>query len=78
VNRVIYDELVAGEIRADSRTAFVSIIQHLAAQGAEGVILGCTEIPLLVHEQDVDLPLLDTTVLHAQAALDYAVGKTQL
>jgi aspartate racemase len=75
VNRVIYDELVAGEIRAESRAEFVSIIQHLAARGAEGVILGCTEIPLLVHDTDVDLPLLDTTVLHAQAALDYALGK---
>jgi len=74
VNRVIYEELVAGAIVPESKAGFVSIIQRLAARGAEGVILGCTEIPLLVHQGDVDLPLLDTTVLHAQAALELALG----
>jgi aspartate racemase len=75
VNRVIYDELVAGDIRKESRAGYVAIIQSLAARGAEAVILGCTEIPLLVREHDVKLPLLDTTVLHAQAALEYALGE---
>jgi aspartate racemase len=75
VHQVIYEELVAGDVRAASRAAFVLVIQRLAARGAEAVILGCTEIPLLVREGDVDLPLLDTTVLHAQAALEYALGK---
>jgi aspartate racemase len=75
VNQVIYEELVAGDVRTASREAFVLVIQRLAARGAEAVILGCTEIPLLVREGDVDLPLLDTTVLHAQAALEYALGK---
>jgi aspartate racemase len=74
VNRVIYEELVAGEIVPESQAGFLSIIQRLAARGAEGVVLGCTEIPLLVHQEDVDLPLLDTTVLHAQAALGLALG----
>ena len=73
VNRVIYDELVAGDIRVESRAGYLSIIRALADWGAEAVILGCTEIPLLVRQQDVDLPLLDTTVLHAQAALEFAL-----
>ncbi len=74
VNRVIYDELVAGRIHDESRTRFVTIIDRLAAQGAEGVILGCTEIPLLVSEDDVDVPLLDSTLIHAETALNYALA----
>jgi aspartate racemase len=73
VNRVIYEELVAGQIRDASRQGFVEVIQRLADRGAQGVILGCTEIPLLVGEDDVGLPLLDTTVIHAEAALREAV-----
>jgi len=52
----------------------VDIIQKLAARGAQGVILGCTEIPLLVSEADAGLPLFDTTLIHAEAALSYAVS----
>lgn len=74
VNRVIYDELVAGQIRDASRAGFVTIIDKLAARGAEGVILGCTEIPLLVSEDDVEVPLLDSTLIHAEAALNYALA----
>ena len=73
VNRVIYDELVAGQIRAESRARYVDIIKKLAARSAQGVILGCTEIPLLVSEADAGLPLFDTTLLHAEAALNYAI-----
>ena len=75
VNRVIYDELVAGKIRAESRAAYVGIIRKLAGRGAQGIILGCTEIPLLVSEADAGLPLFDTAVLHAEAALNYAVSR---
>ena len=75
VNAVIYDELVVGQIRDASRAGYVAIIDDLAARGAEGIVLGCTEIPLLISEEDVELPLFDTTVLHAQAALDFAVGR---
>jgi len=75
VNRVIYDELVAGQIRAESRAGYVDIIKKLAARSAQGVILGCTEIPLLVSEADAGLPLFDTTLIHAEAALSYAVSK---
>jgi aspartate racemase len=73
VNRVIYDELVAGQVRDESRAGYVAIIRQLAARGAEGIVLGCTEIPLLVGEEDVDLPLFDTTVIHAEAALNQAL-----
>ncbi len=73
VNAVIYDELVAGQIRDESRAGYVAIIDKLAERGAEGVILGCTEIPLLVSEEDAGMPLFDTTVIHAEAALNYAL-----
>ena len=73
VNDVIYNELVAGQIRDESRTGFVTVIKKLAARGAEGVILGCTEIPLLVSEADAGIPLFDTTAIHAEAALNYAL-----
>jgi aspartate racemase len=74
VNTVIYDELVAGQIHDESRAGFVAIINELAERGAEGVILGCTEIPLLVGEEDAGMPLFDTAVIHAEAALNYALG----
>ena len=73
VNTVIYDELVAGHIRDESRAGYVAIIHKLAQRGAEGIILGCTEIPLLVSEEDTGMPLFDTTVIHAEAALNYAL-----
>ena len=73
VNAVIYDELVAGHIRERARAGFVSIVDKLAERGAEGVILGCTEIPLLIGKDDVSIPLFDTTTIHAEAALRYAV-----
>ncbi len=74
VNGVIYDELVAGRIRDSSQEAISGIIKELEARGADGVILGCTELPLLVTEKDAGLPLFDTTVIHADAALQYAVS----
>jgi aspartate racemase len=74
VNRVIYEELTAGHIRDESRAGFVAVIGRLAERGAEGVILGCTEIPLLVGEADAGLSLFDTTAIHAEAALQYALG----
>lgn len=74
VNDVIYNELIAGEIRDESRARYVEIIGRLAERGAGGVILGCTEIPLLVSEEDAGLPLFDTTAIHAEAALSYALS----
>jgi aspartate racemase len=73
VHRVIYDELVVGIILPGSKQQFVDIIQKLVKQGAEGVILGCTEIGLLVHPEDSPVPLFDTTRIHAEAAVEYAL-----
>ncbi|MCK4792305.1 MAG: aspartate/glutamate racemase family protein [Desulfobacteraceae bacterium] len=74
VNRIIYEELCKGEIEASSRQAYVEVIGRLVNKGAEGIILGCTEIPLLIGPKDVDIPLFDTTALHAQAAVDLALS----
>lgn len=73
VHRVIYDELVLGQIRAESRAEYRRIILKLAQAGAQGVILGCTEIGLLVRAEDSPLPLFDTTRIHAEAAVDFAL-----
>jgi len=73
VHRIIYDELVQGIIREDSRKAYLDVIGDLQARGAQGVILGCTEIPLLVKQKDVKIPIFDTTSIHAKAAVDWAL-----
>jgi aspartate racemase len=73
VNAVIYNELVAGQIRDESRAGLIAVIRRLAERGAQAVILGCTEIPLLVAEADAGVPLFDTTAIHAEAALRFAV-----
>ncbi len=74
VHDVIYRELAKGEIRAESRAQYVAVIERLRDRGAQGVILGCTEIPLLIKEGDGPLPLFDTTALHARAAVDFALS----
>ena len=68
VNSVIYDELCLGDIREDSRRRFTEIIDRLKERGAEGVILGCTEIGLLIRQDDSALPVFDTTLIHAEQA----------
>ena len=68
VNTVIYEELCLGKIKEASKKAFLSIIDQLAAEGAEGIILGCTEIGLLVKQEDTKVPLFDTTLIHAEYA----------
>lgn len=73
IHDIIYQELCLGVIKADSRSAYVRIIDKLRQQGAEAVILGCTEIALLVQQQHTDVPLFDTTAIHAQAAVDLAL-----
>jgi aspartate racemase len=72
-HRVIYEELVLGRIEPGSRAQYIEIIEHLIGQGAEGIILGCTEIGLLVHQEDSRVPLFDTTRIHAEAAVEYAL-----
>ena len=73
VHQVIYEELVAGIVRAESRAAYREVIARLVARGAQAVILGCTEIMLLVGESDSTVPLFDTTGLHAAAAVQAAL-----
>lgn len=70
---MIFKELCLGEIRKESRQKFQEVIAGLARRGAQGIILGCTEIGLLLRAQDVELPLFDTTVLHATAAANLAL-----
>ena len=73
VHRIIYQELCRGQIVAESRLAYQAIMARLVNDGAEAIILGCTEIGLLVQAHDSDVPLFDTTKLHAQAAAEYAI-----
>jgi aspartate racemase len=74
VHEVIYGELVHGIVRETSRAAYVDVVDRLVADGAEGVVLGCTEIELLLRPQDVDVPVFATTRLHALAAVDFALS----
>ncbi|MGD8402702.1 MAG: aspartate/glutamate racemase family protein [Anaerolineales bacterium] len=74
VHRVIYDELVLGEIKAESREQYKRIIEKLIAKGAQGIILGCTEIGLLIKDEDSRVPLFDTTYIHAVAAVEMALS----
>ncbi|MCP3422216.1 aspartate/glutamate racemase family protein [Nocardioides sp. STR3] len=74
VHEVIYGELVRGVVREESREAYVDVVARLVADGAEGVVLGCTEIELLLRPEDVDVPVFATTRLHALAALDFALS----
>jgi aspartate racemase len=74
VHRVIYEELCLGQARDDSRAAYRRVMADLARQGAQAIILGCTEITLLVSAHDAQVPLFDTTALHARAAAEWAIG----
>lgn len=74
VHRVIYEELVQGRAEPSSRQAYREVIARLVERGAEAVILGCTEIMLLVRTEDSAVPLFDTTALHAEAAVDLALA----
>lgn len=76
VDDVIFDELVHGEITEDARAAYLRIIDDLADRGAEGIVLGCTEIELLIDQEDrPDVPFFDTTALHVSRAVEYALGE---
>ncbi len=75
VHRIIYEELVAGKVLPASRKAYRAIIARLIEDGAEAVILGCTEIMLLVQPDDSSVPIFDTTALHANAAIEMALAE---
>jgi len=73
INEVIYDELCLGTINSDSKKKFLEIVDKLRSKGAEGIILGCTEIGLLIKNEDTDVPLFDTAIIHAEQAAMYSI-----
>ncbi|WP_028400144.1 aspartate/glutamate racemase family protein [Ectobacillus panaciterrae] len=75
VHSVIFNELCKGEFKQESREAYLQVMNRLQEKGAEGVILGCTEIPLLVKQTDTEIPLFDTALLHAVAAAEFALER---
>lgn len=77
VHRVIFRELCLGKIQPDSKAQYLRIIDDLADQGAEAVILGCTEIGMLVKQEDTRVALLDTTIIHAEKAVEYALNQNR-
>jgi len=78
INKVVYDELTKGQISQKSKQLFIQIINKLKSGGAEGIVLGCTEIPLLVQQNDCAIKLFNTTEIHAQKALDLAINTDNL
>jgi len=76
INKVIFDELCANRVEPKSKKEFILIINRLKKEeGAEGVILGCTEIPLLIKQEDVDIPVFDTTAIHSETAVKYSLNR---
>jgi aspartate racemase len=73
IHNTIYNELVQGFVKDESRLKFQKIIGNLEKRGAEGVILGCTEIPLLISQKDVGIAVFDTTTIHAEMAVKWAL-----
>ena len=69
INRIIYEELVVGKFRTNSKQQYINIINKMISNGVEGIILGCTEIPLLIKEADIEIPIFDTTKIHAESAV---------
>ena len=78
VNQIIFEELVLGKIREQSREIYRRVIQKLIGEGAQGIILGCTEIPLIVNPVEFEVPVFDTTYIHAESAVDIALDERQL
>jgi len=74
IDEIIYKELVKGNINENSKQQYLAVISGLVEQGAEGIILGCTEIPLLIQQADCEVPVFDTTFLHAEAAVKIALA----
>ena len=72
IHRIIYEELAQGEFKKSSKESYLKIIDRLILNGAEGIVLGCTEIPLLINQNDVSLPIFDTARIHAAAAFKFA------
>ena len=75
IHDVIYNELVQGIVKIESKKEYIKIIQGLVSRGAEGIILGCTEIPMLIKKEDIEVELFDTTAIHAAFAVDFALSE---
>ena len=75
INQIIYQELVLGKIKHESRNKYIRVMGNLVEKGAEGIILGCTEISLLVGANDTSVPVFDTTYIHAETAVEIALGE---
>jgi aspartate racemase len=75
VHNTIFDELGKGIIRTETKERYLSIIEKLKNAGAEGIIAGCTEIPLIIKESDIDLPYFDTALIHGKAAIEFALSE---
>lgn len=73
IEKTISDELLRGVFSDESRNRFIEICKELNKRGAEGIVLGCTEIPLLLRQEDIDIPIINTLTVHAMAAVDYAL-----
>jgi len=78
INQIIYQELVLGKIKQESRNEYIRVMKKLVEHGAEGIILGCTEISLLVGANDTSVPVFDTTKIHAETAVEIALGEKNL
>jgi aspartate racemase len=74
IHKVIYDELCNGIIKEESKDKYIKIINNLVLNGAEGIVLGCTEIPLLIKQEDIDISIFDTTTIHSISAAEFAVN----
>ncbi len=74
INSIIFNELCCGKIKADSKKKFLEIVENLKKKGAEGIILGCTEIVMLISQKDIDIPVFDTTEIHAETAAQLSIG----
>ena len=73
IHKIIYDELCKGIINEESKSEYIKIINNLVLNGAEGIVLGCTEIPLLIKQEDVNIPIFDTTTIHSISAVEFAL-----
>ena len=76
IHDIIYNELILGVIKPESKQSYIKIINKMAEEGIIGVVLGCTEIPMLIKQEDVTVEVFDTTEIHSRAAVDYAIGET--
>jgi aspartate racemase len=79
VDRIVFEELTRGEVREESKATYLDVVDDLADAGAEGLVMGCTEIEMLIEQSDrPDLPMFDTTALHVERAVEYSLGERAL